>query len=424
MFSSCINNKNDSIENADFQIDINSVQIEEISIPDLSTLNSVFPKSKFEVIALEFTPNSLLGEISKVIYADNKYIVLDESSGTLFAFANNGKYLFTVGSKGSGPDQYVRVKGFDLDVDSGEIVVLDIAEKIIHYNLRNGAYLKDYRLEDMPYAKLADIKLIGKDTIFLAKGKSSEILFPFDLIMIVNEKVVSGGFLNTSPMDTVVGDFPSQWFSSSIEDEFTFISPYFQEIYFIKDNKVSRSFQLDMGDKMLSKQEEEMLQGMSRLESNAFIRQNKKFGGFLKIFLNKDHFLFISNETGEVAFSFKTGHLAKFENNYPAFSLANVVGTYNGKIISTINGESFYSMHNRILDIWRSGLNNDKLYIDAFNYVSELYPDWAKTVELMKNSDNPLLIIGEINFGEPEYEPANFVPNWSNDFNIYVQKHK
>ena len=140
VFSSCINNKNDSIENADFQIDINSVQIEEISIPDLSTLNSVFPKSKFEVIALEFTPNSLLGEISKVIYADNKYIVLDESSGTLFAFANNGKYLFTVGSKGSGPDQYVRVKGFDLDVDSGEIVVLDIAEKIIHYNLRNGAY--------------------------------------------------------------------------------------------------------------------------------------------------------------------------------------------------------------------------------------------------------------------------------------------
>ncbi|MFZ6666399.1 6-bladed beta-propeller [Peijinzhouia sedimentorum] len=406
-------------------IELEGHESSELNIPNLEALEIAFPESTFEVIVLEFTPNSMLGDISKVLYADNKYIVLDESSGTLFAFAKDGKYLFTIGSKGSGPDQYMKAKGFDLDADVGEIVVLDITEKIVHYNLTDGAYIKDYRLEDMPYAKLADIKLIGKDSIFLAKGKSSEILFPFDLMMVVNGKVESGGFPNTSPMDTIIGSYPSKWFSPSIIGEFAFISPYFQEIHFMKGNKVSRSMQLNMGKWMLSEQERVMLQEMSIPEKDEFISINKKFSGFSKVIFNQDHLFFTSRGTGPVAYDFDTQRIVGFDNKYPAFGFATIVGAFDDKIISTINGEEFYKSNNMLLyNNWKPGLNNDKLFEAAYNHVSELYPEWAKAVELMKNSDNPLLIIGKINFGEPEYEPANFVPNWSNDFNIYVQKHK
>ena len=81
-------------------------------------------------IPLETTGEVLLGRISKLLYRDGKFYVLDQKSGGVFVFDEKGKHLTSILKKGEGPGEYIEL--MDMDVDkAGNVYVFDNARRNI-----------------------------------------------------------------------------------------------------------------------------------------------------------------------------------------------------------------------------------------------------------------------------------------------------
>jgi hypothetical protein len=77
-----------------------------------------------QFIELETTEKSIIGEIDKIKFVDNKYYILDEHQRKcVFVFDDKGKFLYTVGQQGRGPGEYIQPN--DFVVTNSEIVILD-----------------------------------------------------------------------------------------------------------------------------------------------------------------------------------------------------------------------------------------------------------------------------------------------------------
>ncbi|WP_106831428.1 6-bladed beta-propeller [Parabacteroides pacaensis] len=77
-------------------------------------------------VKLEFTDQSMIGEISKIeAYKDRLYI-LDMNTSSLFVFTMDGKYLFKIHSVGSGPQEYTQLDFLSIDKEQQNIVLTDL----------------------------------------------------------------------------------------------------------------------------------------------------------------------------------------------------------------------------------------------------------------------------------------------------------
>jgi len=53
--------------------------------------------------------NSAIADISKLIYFDDKIIILDTQSNKVFLFDNSGNFISEIGRAGKGPGEFLRV---------------------------------------------------------------------------------------------------------------------------------------------------------------------------------------------------------------------------------------------------------------------------------------------------------------------------
>lgn len=75
-------------------------------------------------VRLETRDDALIGNIDKVIIADDKFAVLDGSKAKMvFIFDNKGKFMNRVGSVGGGPEEYKRPDDIVYDKYKDEILV-------------------------------------------------------------------------------------------------------------------------------------------------------------------------------------------------------------------------------------------------------------------------------------------------------------
>lgn len=84
-----------------------------------------------EVVKLETNANSLIGNIQKIEFQNNKFYVLDDSQ-VLFIFDETGKYLNKLNKRGKGPGEYLEMRDFFVNND-GSIKILSY-RKILTYD--------------------------------------------------------------------------------------------------------------------------------------------------------------------------------------------------------------------------------------------------------------------------------------------------
>ena len=130
-------------------------------------------------IPLETTDSILLGEIQQLIVENNKIIVTDGNSCKVFGI--NGSYLYDIGKRGEGPEEFLLVRSLDffssedkllIDVYPNKYLLFDFLQKNIstlkrpviedEYVFGETVFLSsDYFLSDrLSYTKISDKVLL------------------------------------------------------------------------------------------------------------------------------------------------------------------------------------------------------------------------------------------------------------------------
>lgn len=108
----------------------------------------------YHFIPLETTEKCLIGSISDIQIKNNYiYILEGKESEDLFVFNLEGKFITTVGKKGSGPEEYIKISDFDIDVDNNLLIISDKhRERILFYDLSSYTFMHSINT-DFYYSK-------------------------------------------------------------------------------------------------------------------------------------------------------------------------------------------------------------------------------------------------------------------------------
>lgn len=116
--TACQSSKNE-IDETSIHIDWDKAYLGDFEIEDV------------EYIPLETTDKSLLGSISKIVFRNNRFYVLDKMSGGVYVFDRMGKFLSSIIKTGEGPDEYIELMDMDVDKE-GHVYIADNAKMVIN----------------------------------------------------------------------------------------------------------------------------------------------------------------------------------------------------------------------------------------------------------------------------------------------------
>ncbi|MDR2425382.1 MAG: 6-bladed beta-propeller [Prevotellaceae bacterium] len=80
-------------------------------------------ETEWDIVPLETTDDCLISQISRVIFQNEMYYILDNTS-MIYLFNSSGKYLRKLDRKGQGPGEYLSI--FSFDVIGNEVWVSDV----------------------------------------------------------------------------------------------------------------------------------------------------------------------------------------------------------------------------------------------------------------------------------------------------------
>lgn len=128
----------------------------------------------YKFVSLETTPKSLIGEINKIIYYNDRLYIVDRfSSNAIFVFNSDGKFLFRVGSSGKKMGQYTYPHDVIIDSLKGRLLVLDSEMgRINSYGLNDGLFIES---EEIPIKATRFIKYSGYYG-FVSAGKGGSLV--------------------------------------------------------------------------------------------------------------------------------------------------------------------------------------------------------------------------------------------------------
>ena len=111
---------------------------------DLSNPKENLPISSFiediETIKFEVPEPYFFGIITKVLFTDSTFFVVDKKQGYVYRFRQDGTFLNQVGSKGEAPGKYRALHRFFLGKQS--VFISDIGMRKIHCYTHSGGYIQ------------------------------------------------------------------------------------------------------------------------------------------------------------------------------------------------------------------------------------------------------------------------------------------
>ncbi|MDR0962496.1 MAG: 6-bladed beta-propeller [Mediterranea sp.] len=325
-------------------------------------------------ISLETTDNSLINSVSKVIFTNNKFYILDLTSKSVFVFSSEGKYLFKIHRVGEAPGEYIDITDADIS-NKGDIYIADVnTSKVLKYTDEGTKY-----------------KEIKTDITFLGVGVCSDSILCFANIMNEGKIDVALAKLNTIsnhsstilPHDYSVAvqavPFTSSFFYRS-NNTLLFYHRFTPFIYIIEEGKLRKYIQLVTdripGKEQLKKWEAKEITFQSPFDSEEYIY------AINSCFETNDH-LFLEIWGGKTLFQ----HIVidKKANNkvYNTLSLGDNMINHN--VIGIVD-DSFVTYTIPTKENVSAMIRNDK----------NMNQETKNTLLSLKEDDNPVLILFQV----------------------------
>lgn len=133
--------------------------VTKIEVPD--KMDDKYLVDNSLIIKLETTENNLIGYIVDVKIYDNTIYVLDQFRKRIYLFDMNGKYKGKVDNLGKGPNEYLRIK--DFNIYENEIFLLSL-NKIVIFDISTLEAKREVKLKEIfPYSLM-----VGKKNLILS----------------------------------------------------------------------------------------------------------------------------------------------------------------------------------------------------------------------------------------------------------------
>jgi hypothetical protein len=257
---------------------------------DLNTSEEYFDISPLltetiEVIPLETTDESLIGEITDVRVEDDRIFITDEMSHRITVFDREGKYVSKIDRYGRGPGEYLEIAATEVLNDS-TCVILDLFNMSLLYYRIDGRFIKTKDVSEI-WAR-AVVKTDDK-LYFVNSGSSSKKGF-YHLFSVSENSDKIEAFLpfdGDKMYNNSIGWSLDRYYSKN-DDELLLYFPPYDTLYTVSNNRAQAICFVDFGSRKLPKN---ILEGDGR---TALITSIEKgyISGVEKV-LATDKYLFI-----------------------------------------------------------------------------------------------------------------------------------
>ncbi len=341
----------------------------------------------FKIISLETKDESLLGDVVEVRPYMSYFYVLD-SEGKLFAFDSDGKYINHIGTKGNGPDEYLKLSAFFINKKDQCISIIDdVKNKIYNYDLK-GDYLN--AINTTPSIKYVNNSLMTTE---------GDILLNYYINFDDNaaNSIIDGNnykkieYLNSYAPIEVRGylySFSAHPMSENADGEILFIMPLCDTIFTYSNKKYHPKYIVDIPDAMANK---ELFKTNITEKNKTFTSLIFKYGndgfftGFTGIFETHKHILLKYRHNGILS-GFYLANKENFEGNYYVSSIPeypikipmiNIVGSTEQEFVGAYPAMDLITLYNDI----------DK------NKIDEVFGQFKTVVESLDEESNPCLVL-------------------------------
>lgn len=129
-----------------------------------------------------------IGKIRKLIIHESNLYVLDKSKDEIICFDIKGELIYSISSKGRGPEEYASIQNFFIDNINNELVILSSDSKVLKYSAISGNLLNTSKIDN--HAMILDGTLLSKDVfawyvmgphynLEIKSSASSKLVIPF-----------------------------------------------------------------------------------------------------------------------------------------------------------------------------------------------------------------------------------------------------
>ncbi len=155
----CIN-RNKSIETEKYDVlhfDVSNWKIDKI-IPE-KIIKTI------DFIPLETLDQCIIGSVGKIIATNDKFYILDmQNAISLSVFNKEGKFINSIGRRGRGQGEFLRLRDFCIDEIGKRLFILDsYSRKVLIYSLTKGKILKYLAVSAFLLALVVNVKVSLSD---------------------------------------------------------------------------------------------------------------------------------------------------------------------------------------------------------------------------------------------------------------------
>lgn len=347
--------------------------------------------SDLEIIPLETNDDILMAGCNRIEFFEEKFFVLDQQFSNLLAFNRQGRYLYRIGSLGSGPGEYRSIYGFDIDEKNREILVYSLDnQSILRYNLE-GEFLDQERIDfygfDFSLAnngnyvfnlRYNDNGEYSRHNVFVVDGngklKSQFFPYPKEATQVVLSR--SGFMLLDGNVGYYNNAFSDTLYQFDIENKTT--KPLMSLSLGTKSWKGGYNFMKIFQDNFVE---------YNYLSSTAFVNKDLLF----VVYLESEIFKGQSKPglTPKVAIvNMQSGKIINSESSKNEILMKYGIAVPKGRMTNDTY----------ITSIGANGLGLiQKNYPETWTKTKSLYPDFYEEIKEIKEENNPTLVVYKIN---------------------------
>ena len=242
-----------------------------------------------DIISLETNQDCLVESVGKLVKYNDFYYIASTTNviNKILIFDKNGKFIYKLDKKGSGPNEYIDIRDFDV-IDNDKIVIISRSNPGIYiYDIHKDSCILHKNIDIYPNNILTEenyFYIMNDGTKF--HRETNDLIFKYDK----QANYINSFFKVEQETLNIISNVAPLVSLSLYNKDIYFNYPFCNTVYKIEDTDISTEYELDFGGKFLPVNE---LKGAKDiLEIEKHIKKNKGLNSLIYYAINSHFSLF------------------------------------------------------------------------------------------------------------------------------------